>query len=148
MKKFSLFIIAGLTSITFWILESFIDLEMGKVDSLELLPKDNNELWMRLLIVILIMAMSLYAHISQARKLKIEREKMQLHEQLLHEKFSHMELILNSRKLTKEALDNFNLSVMSIKKKIDSDEVLSGKEINHLSKVIESVQNKLNRLWG
>jgi cell division protein FtsL len=107
-----------------------------------------NELWMRSLIVILIIAMSIYAHISQTRKLKIEREKSQLQEQLLDEQYSKMELILDTRKQTQEALQNFNNSILSIKEKVDDGEMLSETELSRLSTIIAAVQNKLNRLWS
>ncbi len=107
-----------------------------------------NELWMRCFIVLLIIAMSIYTHISQTKKLKIEREKLQLQEQLLDEQYSKMELILDTRKQTQEALKNFNESVLSIKKKIDGGEMLTEVEVSRLSTIISAVQNKLNRLWG
>lgn len=137
-----------ITSITFWLLESFIDSKFDDVDKMEFIPKDINELWMRTLIVCLIIAMSIFAHISQSRELKIEREKSQLREQLLDEQFSKMELILSTRKQTKEALQNFNNSVLSLKEKIDDGETLSRTEVNRLSSIISSVQNKLDRLWS
>ncbi len=148
LKKFNIIIISIIISIAFWFLESFIHLELDKLDKVELLPKDINELWMRSLIVILIMAMSIYAHISHARKLKIEQEKLLLQEQLLDEQYSKMELILNARKLTQEALQNFNNSLISIKKNIKDGEMLSEKEVSRLSTIITAVQNKLNRLWS
>ncbi len=148
MKKINLIIIGSLTSITFWLLESFIHLELDKVDRIELFPKDINELWMRSLIVILIMAMSFYAHISQTRERKIEREKSQLQEQLLDEHYNNMELILDTRIQTNLALNNFNYSVISIMDKIEDGEMLSEKEVSHLRTVGTAVQNKLNRLWG
>jgi uncharacterized protein YqgQ len=92
--------------------------------------------------------MSIYAHISQARKLKIEREKSQLKEQLLDEQYSKMELILDTRKQTQEVLQNFNNSIIYLKERIDDGEMLSRTEVNRLSTIISAVQNKLDRLWG
>lgn len=148
LKRFHIIFIGSLTSVTFWLLESYIHEEFEQVGRFELLPEDLNELWMRSLIVILIIAMSIYAHISQTRQVKIEREKSQLKEQLLDEQYSKMELILDTRKQTQAALQNFNNSVLSIKEKIDDGEMLSGEEVNRLSTIISAVQNKLDRLWG
>jgi cell division protein FtsL len=148
LKRFHIIIAGCIISITFWLLESYIDSEFDTIDGLELIPADLNELWMRSLIVILILAMSIYTHISQTRKLKIEREKSQLQQQLLDEQYSKMEFILDTRKQTQEALQNFNNSVLSIKKKIDAGEMLSETEVTRLSTIIAAVQNKLNRLWS
>lgn len=148
LKKFHTIIFGSFISITYWFLESFIDLELDDVDKIELLPKDMNELWMRSLIVILIMVMSIYVHFSQARELKIEREKLKLQEQLLDEQYNKMELILNTRKLTQEALRNFNNSVETIKQNIETGAVLSENELSRLLTIITAVQNKLSRLWG
>lgn len=148
IKKYHTLIIGGLISIVFWVLESLIHLELYMADSIELLPTDINELWMRSLIVVLIMVMSIYAHFSQTRELKIERDKSQLKEQLLDEQYNKMELILSTRKQTQEALENFNKSVLSIRKNIEDGEGISEAELIRLGSIINAVQNKLNRLWS
>ena len=148
LKKFHTLFFGGLISITFWFLESFIHLEIEKTDGMGLLPKDLNELWMRTVIIILIMAMSIYVHISHNREVKIEREKSSLKEQLLDEQYHKMELILDTRKQTQEALRNFNNSVSDIKKHIEDDAVLTADELNRLLSIITAMQNKLSRLWS
>jgi CRISPR/Cas system-associated endonuclease Cas3-HD len=148
LKKFHTIILGSFISITFWVLESFIDQELDEVDNIRLIPGDANELWMRSLIVILIMVMSIYVHFSQAKELKIEREKLKLQEQLLDEQYNKMELILNTRKLTQEALRNFNNNVNAIKQNIEAGAVLSENELSRLLTIITAVQNKLSRLWS
>lgn len=148
MKKLNIIIAGSLISITFWFLESLIHIEFYKADRIEILPNDFNELWMRSIIVCLILAMSIYAQISQTRERKIEREKSQLLEQLLDEQYRNMELILSTRKQTQDALQNFNNSVTTLKKKIDDSEALSENELVRLSKIISAVQDKLTRLWS
>ncbi len=148
MKNFNLIIIGSLISIIFWFLESFIHLSLDIVDKIEILPEDINELWMRSLIVFLIIAMSIYAQVSQNKLRKIERDKSLLQEQLLEEQYSNMEVILDNRKQTQVALHNFNSSVMTIRVKIEEGEMISAKDVSLLSSATTAVQNKINRLWG
>ncbi len=148
LKKFHTLFFGGLISIIFWILESFIHLEIDKTDGMGYLPKDLNELWMRTVIIILIMSMSIYVHISHGREVKIEREKSRLKEQLLDEQYNKMELILDTRKQTQDALHNFNNSVSDIKRQIENDAVLTGEELSRLLSIISAMENKLSRLWS
>lgn len=148
MKNFKLIIIGSLISIIFWFLESVIHLSLDRADTIELLPKDINELWMRFLIVLLIMVMSIYAHVSQTKDRKIEREKSLLQEQLLEEQYNNMKVMLSTKEQTQVALKNFNDYIKSIKVKIDNDEMLSEKDVNLLNSAITAILNKFNRLWG
>lgn len=148
LKKYSILIIGFLTSFSFWFLEAIIDMKLEDLENLDIVPIDFNELWMRSLVVILIMAMSFYVHISQAKTLKIERDKSQLQEQLLDEQYKQMELILSTRKQTQQALQNFNKSVQSLSQQIEDGEVLSEDELKRLLSMINAVQNKLDRLWS
>ena len=63
----------------YWVLESVIHRYIYAEQSFELLPSDENELWMRLLVVVLILGFGMFAD-NRARKIEqTEREKHEVY---------------------------------------------------------------------
>ena len=78
-------IVLGLfAALTFWILESFIHSSVFHEAALlqEIFPKDPNELWMRLLISCLLLALGIYAHVSMRKLKKSNEERLRLEKEL------------------------------------------------------------------
>ncbi|MEX1140420.1 MAG: hypothetical protein WEF53_13830 [Bacteroidota bacterium] len=71
-------------AMSFWILESLIHSSMfGEGDLLKnMLPTDPNELWMRLLVSCLLIALGIYAHFSITKLKRSEAERLALQKKL------------------------------------------------------------------
>ena len=54
-------VVATIVSILFWLEETLIHKYIFREEDLQLIPNDTNELWMRLLTIILLIGFGLYA---------------------------------------------------------------------------------------
>ncbi|RWX55093.1 hypothetical protein [Photobacterium chitinilyticum] len=74
MAKVNFTLKASLLSVLFWIMESLIH-KLFFLDNFEIIPVEANELWMRVVIVILVICFGLYADFQTKILLEKEEEK-------------------------------------------------------------------------
>jgi hypothetical protein len=75
MNKVNFTLKATLLSALFWLIESLIHILFFSEGNFEIIPTEDNELWMRVMIVILVISFGIYADFQTKMLLKKEEEK-------------------------------------------------------------------------
>ena len=100
MNDSKIIVIGNIVAVLFWFADSAIDYLLGAAGTIELIPEEINELWMRCLIVILISGFSFYMQRAFNKLEKVQRERTEL----LHEKIAMQEEMIKATQESKDQL--------------------------------------------
>jgi len=131
-------IIAVIISICFWFFDSAVHFMFYDEPEFEWIPTEFNELWMRTTIIVLLLSMGFYAHLSTQKLLRIEHEKLQLEHQLNEALRNELELHKVQEEQTRETvlrmhdiINNFLNNLQIFRIEAENSNLLS-KESQHL----------------
>ena len=121
-------------SITFWILESSLHAYFIPDGAFTLIPAETNELWMRGLIVILIMAHGFFIQNSVENESRLENEKIEIYTEML--------------KANNHILNNFLQNMYIFKIEADESEDFDKSVLQHYNQIIQDTKLAIRSLEG
>lgn len=148
MPKYSILAVA--VAIVFWSFDSSVHYFAYGEPEFEWIPGDFNELWMRTTIVALILAMGIYAQLSMNRTLRIEREKLELQQQLNASLEHKLQLQVKQAELTKETvlemhhiLNNFLNNLQLFKIEAQESKSISDETMQLFDQIIQETASRV-----
>ena len=103
MNKHKFKIVAVLIALGFWVLESLLHVLFFNDPQMEILPTDPNELWMRILIILLLVAFGSYVDIYMRMLKKKEEEKVDVYEAMIYSSHNILNNFLHQMQIVKLA---------------------------------------------
>ena len=130
MKHRKITICVVIVSLIFWLADSFIHRFIYKEETFELVPADVNELWMRILIIVLLIIIGLVGDSRANRIAATERGKREIFlatvsstQHVLNNLLNHMQLVFleagKTHKLSDETKKLLEQSIKEGKEQID-----------------------------
>lgn len=104
MKPISYTWIGIIIAVCFWFFDSAVHFFFYEEHQFEWVPSEFNEFWMRSTIIVLIIAMGIFAQSSTQKRLRIEREKLELQKKLNDVLQAKLEAQKKQTELTKETV--------------------------------------------
>jgi len=119
MKKRLYSIVALVMALLFWFMDALIHYFVYGESQFEIIPSDNNELWMRLVIVLLLLVLGIYADLSSKKLMMKEKqlEAARIYKSMLYASHHIQNNLLNQMQLFKmEALrcDDFDRKIIKL----------------------------------
>ena len=99
MKNRQFIFIAFAVAVTFWLLESLIHYTIFDEPQFELIPGDMNELWMRLVIILLILIYGMYASFSIDKVMHKQLEVARMYSSITHSGHHIINNLINQMQL-------------------------------------------------
>ncbi|MDH3976207.1 MAG: hypothetical protein OEV42_18195 [Deltaproteobacteria bacterium] len=106
MKKTNYTLTALLISLFYWIIESVIHWRIFLEAGFELIPSEFNELWMRIIIIILFLSFGIYADYQTKKLLKKEEEKERIYFATVRSTQHILNNLLNQLQILRIEADN------------------------------------------
>lgn len=132
MKKFTFTSIASGFSAVLWLMDSLVHKHIYAQDTFEFIPSDGNELWMRITIVVLVVALGMHAD----RREQLARE----HEQDKRKVFNA------TVAATQHILNNFLNQMLLFKMKIDMSDCFDKETYRQYEQVLDEVTQLVEKL--
>ncbi len=99
MKKRQFIFIAFVVAVTFWFLESLIHYTIFNEPQFEFIPGDMNELWMRLVIILLILIYGIYVSFSIDKVMHKQLEVARMYSSISHSSHHILNNLINQMQL-------------------------------------------------
>ena len=99
MKKRRFIFIAFVVAVTFWFLESLIHYTIFNEPQFELIPAGMNELWMRLVIILLILIYGIYVDFSIDKVMHKQLEVARMYSSITHSSHHILNNLINQMQL-------------------------------------------------
>ncbi|RKZ69306.1 MAG: hypothetical protein DRQ44_03215 [Gammaproteobacteria bacterium] len=99
MKNRRFIFIAFVVAVTFWFLESLIHYTIFNEPQFEFIPGDMNELWMRLVIVLLILIYGIYVDFSIDKVVHKQLEVARMYSSISHSSYHILNNLINQMQL-------------------------------------------------
>ena len=100
--------VAIILSVIFWLIESILHRFLFSGEEFEFLPSDINELWMRIIIVLLIVALGIYTDKHTKALLKKEKEKRIIYNATMHSTQHILNNLLNQMQYFESKAESTN----------------------------------------
>ncbi len=124
MKRHAFSLLAGLLSLLYWTIESMFHWLFFGDEYLEWIPRDHNELWMRLVTVAVILLFGWYVDRQWFRLRKKDREKEEVYRAMLYSTHHILNNFLNQMRIIKveaEGCADFNQQVLGYYDSIEAE---------------------------
>jgi len=120
----------------FWLMESLIHLLFFHAARYELLPRDPNEIWMRMVLVLLLLTCGVYVDHHMEMKRRKEQEKTDIYEAMIYSTHNILNNFLNQMQLMKMAAkrcDGFDPRALILFDEIVEEAVTLIDRLSHVS---------------
>jgi hypothetical protein len=121
-------------AIAFWLFESFVHFFAHKEPVFEIIPHDPNELWMRIVICLLIVAFGVYGDLAIKRLLAKEKEKKESFEATLA--------------ATHHIMNNFTFKMTYFRMKMEESGQFEDEVFELFDEMIQSTTDQVSKLGG
>jgi hypothetical protein len=145
MNKFNFTLKATFLSVLFWLIESLIHNLFFLEDNFEIFPTDSNELWMRVVIVILVISFGIYADFQTKMLLKKEEEKRLIFKATIYSSQHITNNLLNQMQYFRMKADENNAFSSEVIKLYDQS-LLEGQELMKLLSNVDDLTEENIRL--
>ncbi len=145
MNKFNFTLKATFLSVLFWLIESLIHNLFFLEDNFEIFPTDSNELWMRVVIVILVISFGIYADFQTKMLLKKEEEKRLIFKATIYSSQHITNNLLNQMQFFRMKADENNAFSSEVIKLYDQS-LLEGQELMKLLSNVDDLTEENIRL--
>jgi hypothetical protein len=145
MNKFNFALKATFLSVLFWLIESLIHNLFFSEDNFEIFPTDSNELWMRVVIVILVISFGIYADFQTEKLLKKEEEKRLIFKATIYSSQHITNNLLNQMQFFRMKADENNAFSSEVIKLYDQS-LLEGQELMELLSNVDDLTEENIRM--
>lgn len=145
MNKFNFTLKATFLSVLFWLIESLIHNLFFLEDNFEIFPTDSNELWMRVVIVILVISFGIYADFQTKMLLKKEEEKRLIFKATIYSSQHITNNLLNQMQFFRMKADENNAFSSEVIKLYDQS-LLEGQELMKLLSNVDDLTEENIRM--
>jgi hypothetical protein len=145
MNKFNFTLKATFLSVLFWLIESLIHNLFFLEDNFEIFPTASNELWMRVVIVILVISFGIYADFQTKMLLKKEEEKRLIFKATIYSSQHITNNLLNQMQYFRMKADENNAFSSEVIKLYDQS-LLEGQELMKLLSNVDDLTEENIRL--
>jgi len=145
MTKFNFTLKATFLSVLFWLIESLIHNLFFLEDNFEIFPTDSNELWMRVVIVILVISFGIYADFQTKMLLKKEEEKRLIFKATIYSSQHITNNLLNQMQFFRMKADENNAFSSEVIKLYDQS-LLEGQELMKLLSNVDDLTEENIRM--
>ena len=103
MNNYKFKLVAVLIALGFWVLESLLHVLFFNDSHMEIIPNDANEIWMRILIILLLLAFGSFVDIHMRLLTKKEEEKTDVYEAMIYSSHNILNIFLHQMQIVKLA---------------------------------------------
>ncbi len=136
----------------FWLFDSTVHFLFYGDETLELFPRDPDELWMRTMIVALIVGFSVFAYHTSKTMLRIERERTEqtrVAEGLRHEveiEKAKAEAVRETVHIVHDIVNNFLNNLVFFRMQAEKSEAIPEESLASLDTLISATADRINQL--